>query len=190
MGLAPSDAAQAATQETAFTATQETQQYRSSAHPYTFSVPSVWERVKKDGADVLYEDPSQRSTSLGVTVNNVRVASILDFGTLEAVGEKLLTAEKNKDSTMSIELVSSSSRTNDIGATLYDYEYEIDSTRGRKRILNTVTIFGSKLFILNAAAKCSKEEDGGCSTLEAAGPTLLDLRAAAKSFDVSAGPTK
>lgn len=45
---------------------------------------------------MLYEDPSQRSTSLGVTVNNVRVASILDFGTLEAVGEKLLTAEKNK----------------------------------------------------------------------------------------------
>lgn len=28
------------------------------------------------------------------------------------------------------------------GAVLYDYEYELDSTRGKKRILNTVTITG------------------------------------------------
>jgi hypothetical protein len=28
------------------------------------------------------------------------------------------------------------------GATLYDYEYELDSTRGKKRIFNTVTIEG------------------------------------------------
>lgn len=47
---APSPSLSTATQEIAFTATQETQQYRSSSHPYTFSVPSVWERVKKDGA--------------------------------------------------------------------------------------------------------------------------------------------
>jgi hypothetical protein len=33
------------------------------------------------------------------------------------------------------------------GALLYDYEYELDSTRGRKRILNTVTIYDSKLFV-------------------------------------------
>jgi hypothetical protein len=33
------------------------------------------------------------------------------------------------------------------GALLYDYEYELDSTRGRKRILNTVTIFDSKLYV-------------------------------------------
>jgi hypothetical protein len=26
------------------------------------------------------------------------------------------------------------------GAALYDYEYELDSTRGKKRIFNTVTI--------------------------------------------------
>lgn len=29
------------------------------------------------------------------------------------------------------------------GATLYDYEYELDSTRGKKRIFNTVTITGT-----------------------------------------------
>jgi hypothetical protein len=30
------------------------------------------------------------------------------------------------------------------GATLYDLEYELDSTRGRKRVINTVTIYGSR----------------------------------------------
>jgi hypothetical protein len=30
------------------------------------------------------------------------------------------------------------------GATLYDYEYELDSTRGKKRIFNTVTITGAR----------------------------------------------
>ena len=40
-------------------------------------------------------------------------------------------------------LVSQSSRQSAGGtdALLYDYEYDLDSTRGRKRILNTVTIF-------------------------------------------------
>lgn len=41
-------------------------------------------------------------------------------------------------------LVSSSERQGGAGAKLYEYEYELDSTRGRKRILNTVTIFNSR----------------------------------------------
>lgn len=41
-------------------------------------------------------------------------------------------------------------------ALLYDFEYDLDSTRGRKRILNTVTIYRSKLYILNAQYKCEK----------------------------------
>jgi hypothetical protein len=41
------------------------------------------------------------------------------------------------------------------GATLYDYEYELDSTRGKKRIFNTVTITGE------AAAACLKQWHGG-----------------------------
>ena len=45
---------------------------------------------------MLFEDPARRSTSLGVTVNPVRVPDIGSFGTLEAVGEKLLEAERKK----------------------------------------------------------------------------------------------
>ncbi len=83
-----------------------------------------------------------------------------------------------------MELLRQSSRhASTADATLYDYEYEIASTRGTKRILNTVTIWDSKLYILNGAAKCDK--DAGCATAALAG-TLDQLRAAAASFDVGA----
>ncbi len=49
---------------------------------------------------------------------------------------------------------SGSSPTEAAAAVLYDYEYELDSTRGLKRIVNTVTIYGGQLYILNAMFKC------------------------------------
>jgi len=52
--------------------------------------------LRAAGADVLFEDPGRRSTSVGVTVSPVRVASIEQFGDLEAVGQRLLDAERKK----------------------------------------------------------------------------------------------
>lgn len=48
-----------------------------------------------------------------------------------------------------------------VGVPVYEYEYELDSTRGRKRVLNAVAVRGSKLYILNAVTKCAK--DGQCN---------------------------
>jgi hypothetical protein len=48
------------------------------------------------GADVLFEDPQRRSTSIGVTVSPVRVSSIEQFGDLTAVGQRLLDVERKK----------------------------------------------------------------------------------------------
>lgn len=62
-----------------------------------------------------------------------------------------------QESTLGVELKTQKVRRQSNGAILYDYEYELDSTRGRKRILNTVTIIASKLFIVNAQYKCGKE---------------------------------
>lgn len=58
------------------------------------------------------------------------------------------------------------------GVSFYDYEYLIDSTRGKKRIFNTVTITGSKLYILNGVIKCEKGDEA-CS-----GPTDLLMKIA------------
>jgi hypothetical protein len=70
--------------------------YVNEAQRYSLSIPSSWERKGKAGADVLFEDPERRSTSVGVTVNPVRVASIEQFGGLEAVGKRLIEVEAGK----------------------------------------------------------------------------------------------
>ena len=64
------------------------------------------------------------------------------------------------------------------GVTIYDFEYELDSTRGRKRILSTVAIAGRRLFIVNGAAKC----DGGACAGAAEDAAEL-MRRAAATFD-------
>jgi hypothetical protein len=79
-----------------------------------------------------------------------------------------------------VRLLGSGERTGAAGARLYCYEYELDSTRGRKRVLDAVTIFSSRLYILSAAAKCGKE---ACGEGDEAAVELL--RRVAQSFDVA-----
>lgn len=45
--------------------------YVNKEQGYSLMVPATWERIDKMGADSLFEDPSRRSTSLGITVNPV-----------------------------------------------------------------------------------------------------------------------
>ncbi len=48
------------------------------------------------------------------------------------------TAERAKESTLSVAMVFQSARSDAAsGATVYDFEYELDSTRGRKRVMST-----------------------------------------------------
>ena len=50
---------------------------------------------------------------------------------------------------------------------MYDFQYELESTRGRKRIANCVTIVNSKLYIVNGNVSCGKEECGADAQGEA-----------------------
>lgn len=65
-----------------------------------------------------------------------------------------------------------------VGVPVYEYEYELDSTRGRKRVLNSVAVQGGKLFILNAVVKCGKEQ-GQCNE-----DAVAELRAIASTFEL------
>ncbi|KAL6748977.1 PsbP-domain-containing protein [Haematococcus lacustris] len=158
-------------------------QYVNTAQGYALVPPMGWERKDKAGADVLFEDPARRSSSLGVTVSPVRVASIEEFGGLDSVGSALLEAERKKESTLGVSLLTSIERLSpgSSGARLYEYEYELDSTRGRKRVINTVTIHKARLYILNAAYKCEAGALPECATDPQA---LSTMRDAAMSFQV------
>jgi len=167
------------------------ERYMNSKQGYALALPAGWERKDQAGADALWEDPGRRSTSVGVTVNPVRVASIQSFGDLDLVGSRLLDTERKKESTLGVQLIKQYTRTSagSTGALLYCYEYELNSTRGLKRILNTVTIYDSRLYILNAQYKCEKVKEeggvtsGGCDA-ESGPATLALLRGVADSFEV------
>lgn len=72
-----------------------------------------------------------------------------------------------------------SSRRGKSGTLIYDIEYELDSTRGRKRILSSVGIAQKKLYIVNANLKC---DAAGCT--ESDSKDIAVLRQIASTFDV------
>lgn len=64
------------------------------------------------------------------------------------------------------------------GKTLYDFDYVIDSTRGAKRVLSTVTVSGQRLFIINGNVKCKSP---ACDS-DAVSATVATLQQAMQSF--------
>jgi hypothetical protein len=67
-------------------------QFSNPGQGYSLLRPSGWEQVDKAGADSLFRDPGKKSTNVGVTVYPVMIASLDQFGDLQAVGERLLGA--------------------------------------------------------------------------------------------------
>ena len=87
-----------------------------------------------------------------------------------------------QESTESVELVSSSSRRGEKGTLIYSYDYILDTTRGKKRIVSTVAVAGQKLYIINGTIKCLKS-GRNCSPV--GGPDIVaSVQAALQSFDI------
>lgn len=65
---------------------------------------------------------------------------------------------------------------------MYTYDYKVDTTRGKKRIISTVAVADNKLFILNGTIKCTAP---GLDCRPVGGPGITEkVQAAAQSFDV------
>ena len=66
--------------------------------------------------------------------------------------------EKAKDGTLRADMINSRSVDIGNGITAYDYDYEIQSTRGTKRIVSRVCIRDKQLFVVNGTITCGKVE--------------------------------
>lgn len=125
--------------------------YDDEQEGFTLLRPANWNKVDKAGATLLFQDPEQKSSTIGVVVNKVRIPTLREFGSLEDVTNRLIAAERRKESTREATLLRSTSREVRGGIPLYTMEYFLDSTRGTKRTLTAVTIASNKLYILNIA---------------------------------------
>lgn len=128
----------------------ELERYTDSKQGFTLLIPHSWIQVDKAGATVLYEEPNKSANNLGVVVNPVRLATLQDFGTPEFVADKLIQAEKRKESTKDAKVIAVSERSGKGGLQVYEFEYKVDSTRGGlKRVFSAAFVASKKLYILN-----------------------------------------
>lgn len=135
---------------------------------FSFSYPSDGWSVKKKPikthmSEIIVSNTGGRPTSsAGVTVDAVKIAKIVDFGTADDVGKKVLDVETKKDSVLSAELLDTAQVEQD-GLTYYVITYAVESGRGLKRYVAKATITGGNLFVFTAQAKADdfQSEDGG-----------------------------
>mmetsp|Transcript_11354 Transcript_11354/g.41552 ORF Transcript_11354/g.41552 Transcript_11354/m.41552 type:complete len:150 (+) Transcript_11354:568-1017(+) len=103
--------------------------------------------------------------SLGVVVDPLKIPSLEKMGTADQVGERLLKAELEKEITLEAEMVSTLERQSVSGQRVYQYEYMLDTTKGKKRVQVAVGIAGNKLYVLNAQCKDKPENERLISVL-------------------------
>ncbi|KAK9167400.1 hypothetical protein Scep_002591 [Stephania cephalantha] len=126
------------------------ERYIDSKEGFTLLVPSSWVKVEKAGATVLFEEANKGSNNVGVVVSPVRLNSLSEFGSPQFVADKLIQAEKRKESTKDAEVIGVSERQGHQGFPVYEFEYKVDSTRGGlKRLFSAVFVASKKLYILN-----------------------------------------
>ncbi|KAG0485200.1 hypothetical protein HPP92_009060 [Vanilla planifolia] len=125
------------------------ERYTDEAEGFTLLKPSAWPKLEKAGATVLFEE-GNGSNNIGVVVSPVRLSSLKDFGTPDFVAGKLIQAERRKESTKYVELISAAERIGHGGLPVYEFEYMVDSSRGgMKRIFSSAFIDSKKLYLLN-----------------------------------------
>ncbi len=193
-GAAASGAATSALAETTTTTTTTTDaatfdfsndltSYSDASNNFRLTYPKDWTIEKKAGATALFKNPNVKYASIGVTVTPVRIDSLKEFGSLDDIGQKLVQAESQKQTTVpggTFMERQSECKSVDTKTTFYEYEYRLITTHGNKRIYNYVGVKDKTLFIVNAQAY--EIEDGGES--EADLKTRALYREVGRSFDV------
>ncbi|KAF8762536.1 hypothetical protein HU200_009310 [Digitaria exilis] len=160
-----SEAAAEAQGETGVSEWLELERYTDQEQGFTLLKPASWPKVEKAGATALFQQEGKGSNNIGVVVNPVRLNSLTDFGTPQFVADRLLQAEKKKESTKSAEVISAGERSGHSGLTVYEIEYTLDSTRGgMKRIFSAAFVASRKLYLLNIAYSDAQEKPLGNQT--------------------------
>ncbi|XP_071703445.1 psbP domain-containing protein 2, chloroplastic [Rutidosis leptorrhynchoides] len=138
----------------------ELERYTDIDQGFTLLKPASWIKVEKAGATVLFEDPNKGSNNVGVVVTPVRLDGLRQFGDPQFVSNKLIQAEKRKESTKDVQIVSFRERPDQKGdIQVYEFEYKLDSTRGGlKTIFSAAFVASKKLYLLNIAHSDNPEQ--------------------------------
>ncbi|XP_010269051.1 PREDICTED: psbP domain-containing protein 2, chloroplastic [Nelumbo nucifera] len=144
---------------------QELERYTDGKEGFTLLIPSSWIKVDKAGATVLFEEVNKSANNVGVVVSPVRLNTLGEFGSPKFVADKLIQAEKRKESTKDAEVIGIAERSGHGGLQVYEFEYKVDSTRGgMKRIFSAAFVASKKLYLLNITYSDRPENPLGSHT--------------------------
>ncbi|XP_073014111.1 psbP domain-containing protein 2, chloroplastic-like [Typha latifolia] len=151
--LIPSPAATAAAAAGASLSLEvDLERYTDQSEGFTLLKPASWRKVEKAGATALFEEEGKGINNIGIVVSPVRLSSLRDFGTPEFVADKLIQAERRKESTKDANVLGVAERWCQNGFPVYEIEYRVDSSRGgMKRIFSAAFVASNKLYLLNIA---------------------------------------
>ncbi|CAN1316904.1 PsbP domain-containing protein 2, chloroplastic, partial [Linum perenne] len=138
--------------KTAISAEEELklERYTDYEEGFTLLRPASYSKVDKAGATLLFEEMEKASNNVGVVVIPVRLKTLAEFGTPQFVADKLIQAEKRKESTKEAEVIGATERAGVGGLPVYEFEYKVNSTRGGiKRIFSAAFVSSKKLYLLN-----------------------------------------
>jgi hypothetical protein len=134
--------------------------------------------VKTHDIEIFLKSQSVKNYNAGLTVDRVKVKSVRDFGTVEQLAQRVINVEKAKEGVFEADVVSQSEATVSAaeGFPVYDLEYKIESSRGRKHFLVKSTIVDNKLYVFTV----QMAEDGF-------GALEKDAHAILNSFKIQPG---
>jgi hypothetical protein len=130
---------------------------------YEIQIPSNMNGPERKPLKTHFDEVNFKSATvpgfeIGITVDPVRIDSLIDFGTPEEVAAKVVLAEVNRDGVLEVKLlddpISGTVRMNDdTTTTYYQLNYVSNGKRGRKRYIAKFYIQNHMLLALTAQSK-------------------------------------
>ncbi|KAF6134694.1 hypothetical protein GIB67_002095, partial [Kingdonia uniflora] len=106
--------------------------------------------VETSGATTIFEEVNKGSNNVGAVVVPVRLFFLSEFENSQFVLDKIIQAEKCKESTKETEVIGATEKLGKGGVQVYEFDYKLDSIRGgMKRIFYVAFVDSKKLYLLN-----------------------------------------
>eukprot|EP01041_Mallomonas_annulata_P007901 gene7901-16174_t len=126
--------------------------YLSSDNSFSLQHPAdLYESpklLKTHDIEVFFKSESTKGFNAGVTVDQVKIGSLKDFGTPTTLAGKVQTVEKGKEGVTDVNMIrAEESMPVCEGLPAYELEYVVDSSRGLNHYLVKTTIVDKNLYV-------------------------------------------
>ncbi len=128
---------------------------------YSSDLVSSPKLVKTHKEELYYKSKNIKGFNAGLTIDPVKIKSLKEFGTFDELANKLLSIEKAKEGMFDAAIISASESLDSSNTPypVYDIEYKVDSSRGKKHYYVKATIVDNRLYVFTVQANEDSLDD-------------------------------